>query len=130
MSLKHITLLLKVVRYLNIKQDNNKLIIKFKKEFIPILFYFQKKNFIHKYIIIKKKYIFIFFKKFNNKNLLKRIKIFDYKKNDVKKIKHLFFLKKKKTFYFYIFLTKKGFLTNLNNCLIKNTGGHLIVYVV
>jgi hypothetical protein len=85
MSLKHITLLLKIVKYLNIKQDNNKLIIKFKKEFIPILFYFQKKNFIHKYIIIRKKYIFIFFKKFNNKNLLKRIKIFDYKKMILKK---------------------------------------------
>ena len=55
MTLKHINIVLKIINHLHIKQNKNFIFLKYKKEFLPILFFLKAQKIIYKYSIFKKK---------------------------------------------------------------------------
>ena len=94
MKSKHISLILKLIRHLNISQNKKKIIFPFKKEILPILLFLQEENIIYNFVI-KKKMFMITFKSYNNINFLKKIKIFNFKNHSYQKKLIFFFYKKR-----------------------------------
>jgi len=128
MKLKHISIIIKLIKYLNIKKLRKSFFLKLKKEFLPIIVFLKKESFIYNYKVLKKKYIYIFLKYTKNFNLIKNIKVFNLKKNDFKKVKFLKLLKYRNYYFFYILFTPLGILS-INTCLKKNIGGFLLIYI-
>lgn len=125
MTLKHINIVLKIINHLHIKQNKTFIIFKYKKEYLPILFFLKSQKIIYKYSLFNKKYIKFFFKSLHNVNFLKHLKIYDYKSVNYKKINFLMILKDFNKFKLYVLFSKNGLLS-LEESLEKNTGGFLI----
>jgi len=126
MKLKHISIVLKLLNFLNISQRKTKIIFLYKKEYLPILYFLKNENFIYNYQIKSIKYIIIFFKSYNNFFFLKKIKVFNFKNHFFKKKIILNLLKRKNLFKFFILYNDTGNVLTLDNSLKYKKGGFLI----
>lgn len=127
MKSKHISLILKLIRHLNISQNKKKIIFPFKKEILPILLFLQEENIIYNFVIKKKMFI-ITFKSYNNINFLKKIKIFNFKNHSYQRKLIFFFLQKKNMFRYFFCITSIGLLS-LEKSIILNKGGFMIARI-
>ena len=124
--LKHYRYLLNLIVFLNTKLLKHKIIFIFKSEFLPLLNFLKKNNFIYKFKIDSSFNYFILYFKFTfNSIFFKKIKIYNLDIHSFVKIRNLFLIHHFNFFKFYIILTSKGFYS-LFKCLKFNLGGILI----
>ena len=128
MQLKHINFVLKLIRHINLNQNQKKLTFRYQKEFLPFLEFILQKGLIHKYIFFKRKYIIIFFKSIYSISFLKKIKIFNFKKHEFKKYIKLIFLKQQNMFKYCVVVTNFG-IFNLEVAIQNKLGGVLIAQI-
>ena len=128
MKYKHISIILKIIRHINIYQNRKSLCFNYKKEFLPILFFLKKESLIYNYKIINLKYILITFKFANNINFLKKIKVFNFTKHSFTK-KIILELNQNKNIFKFIFLVNKHGIFSLKSSILKNMGGYLIAAI-
>jgi len=128
MKYKHISILLKIIRHVNIYQNKKSLCFKYKKEFLPILIFLKKESIIYNYKVSKLEYICVFFKFSNNINFLKKIKVLNFKRHNFNK-KILLEINQKKNIFKFFFLVNRFGLFSLNDSLIKGVGGYMIAVI-
>jgi ribosomal protein S8 len=126
-NLKYVNILLKLIQHLHVNQYKNIIKLKYKKEHLPILIFLKNQNIIYKYTLTgkKNKYVFIFFKFNNNINLLKKIKLFNFKIQNDKKSYILTLIKKNNIFKFYILFNDNGLLS-MDDSIKLNKGGFIL----